>query len=397
MIILNESQEKVVNAAMYWYNNSSELVFQYTGAAGTGKSVVLNEIISRLGLSQEEILPMSFTGTAALVMRSKGLHNAKTIHSSIYEVYETTKLDEFGHPVMDTYFNKPKIITSFRKKENLPGIKLILIDEASMTPRKMVKDIESFGIKIIACGDLNQLPPVGDDPGFLVDGNVFVLDKIMRQAEQSGIVYLANRAINGLPIQYGVYNDAYVIDQDQLTSELLAKADIVLTCRNNTREKFNQFIRQMFIGENPSFPRHGEPLICRKNNWNISSNGINLVNGLRGEVANFPDVTSYKDKMFYMDLLVNGSVLFKDIDCDYEYFKANYEAKNKLRNSPYSVGNKFELAYAITTHLSQGSQYPSGIFIEEFLNRAIMRNLIYTGITRFSKTLIYVKQRRKYY
>ena len=266
-----------------------------------------------------------------------------------------------------------------------------------MTPRKMVKDIESFGIKIIACGDLNQLPPVGDDPGFLVDGNVFVLDKIMRQAEQSGIVYLANRAINGLPIQYGAYNDAYVIDQDQLTSELLGKADIVLTCRNNTREKFNQFIRQMFIGENPSFPRHGEPLICRKNNWNISSNGINLVNGLRGEVANFPDVTSYKDKMFYMDLLVNGSVLFKDIDCDYEYFKANYEAKNKLRNSPYSVGNKFELAYAITTHLSQGSQYPSGIFIEEFLNRAIMRNLIYTGITRFSKTLIYVKQRRKYY
>lgn len=397
MIILNESQEKVVNAAMYWYKNSSELVFQYTGAAGTGKSVVLNEIIRRLGLSQEEILPMSFTGTAALVMRSKGLYSAKTIHSSIYEVYETTKTDEFGQPVMDTYFNKPKIVTRFRKKDNLPGIKLILIDEASMTPRKMVKDIESFGIKIITCGDLNQLPPVGDDPGFLVDGNVFVLDKIMRQAEQSGIVYLANRAINGLPIQYGAYNDAFVIDQDQLTEELLCKADIVLTCRNNTREKFNQYIRQMFIGENPSFPRHGEPLICRKNNWNISSNGINLVNGLRGEVANFPDVTSYRDKMFYMDLLVNGSVLFKDIDCDYEYFKANYEAKNKLRNSPYSVGNKFELAYAITTHLSQGSQYPSGIFIEEFLNRAIMRNLIYTGITRFSKTLIYVKQRRKYY
>ena len=149
MIILNDSQEKVVNAAMYWYKNSSELVFQYAGAAGTGKSVVLNEIIRRLGLSQEEILPMSFTGTAALVMRSKGLYNAKTIHSSIYEVYETTKTDEFGQPVMDTYFNKPKIVTRFRKKDNLPGIKLILIDEASMTPRKMVKDIESFGIKII--------------------------------------------------------------------------------------------------------------------------------------------------------------------------------------------------------------------------------------------------------
>ena len=76
MIVLNKSQKKIVDAATYWFHNSSELVFQYTGAAGTGKSVVLNEIIRRLGLSQEEILPMSFTGTAALAMRSKGLYNA---------------------------------------------------------------------------------------------------------------------------------------------------------------------------------------------------------------------------------------------------------------------------------------------------------------------------------
>ena len=73
MIILNESQEKVVNAAIYWYNNSSELVFQYTGAAGTGKSVVLNEIIRRLGLSQEEILPMSFDAAPTAVTSGKAM------------------------------------------------------------------------------------------------------------------------------------------------------------------------------------------------------------------------------------------------------------------------------------------------------------------------------------
>ena len=89
--------------------------------------------------------------------------------------------------------------------------------------------------------------------------------------------------------------------------------------------------------------------------------------------------------------------MFKDVDCDYEYFKAPFEKKNAIRNSPYSKGNKFELAYAITTHLSQGSQYGSGVFIEEFLNRSIMKNLIYTGITRFFKKLIFVKQSRKYY
>lgn len=397
MFRLNESQEKVVEAAEYWFYNSSELVFQYTGAAGTGKSVVLNEIIKRLGLLEEEIMPMSFTGTAALVMRSKGLRNAKTIHSSIYEVYEKTKLDQFGNVVMDTYFNKPKIITGFRKKESLPGIRLILIDEASMTPRSMVKDIESFGIKIIACGDLNQLPPVGDQPGFLVNGTVYRLEQIMRQKEQSGIIYLANRAIQGLPIQYGSYGDAFVIDQSQLSDKILFNSDIVLTCRNNTRDKFNKYMRQRFLGENPSIPKHGEPVICRKNNWSIESNGINLVNGLRGEVDNFPDVSSIKGKMFYMDLLVDGAVAFRDLDCDYEYFKAPFDKKNDLRNSPYAPGNKFELAYAITTHLSQGSQYGSGVFIEEFLNRNIMKNLIYTGITRFFNKLIYVKPARKFY
>lgn len=397
MFSLNESQIKVVEAAEYWYYNSSELVFQYTGAAGTGKSVVLNEIIKRLDLNQEEILPMSFTGTAALVMRSKGLSNAKTIHSSIYEVYEKTKIDEFGHVVMDTYFNKPKIITGFRKKDSLPGIKLILIDEASMTPRSIVRDIESFGIKIIACGDLNQLPPVGDDPGFLVSGNVYRLDTIMRQKEKSGIIYLANRAIQGLPIQYGAYGDVFVIDQDQLSDDILFKSDIVLTCRNSTRDKFNRYMRERLLGETPSIPRHGEPVICRKNNWSIESNGINLVNGLRGEVNNFPDVGSIKGKVFYMNFLVDGAVLFNDLDCDYEYFKAPFEKKNALRNSPYAPGNKFELAYAITTHLSQGSQYGSGVFIEEFLNKNIMKNLIYTGITRFFRKLIYVKPARKFY
>ena len=45
---LNPGQQAVVDAAVNWFNNSSELVFQYTGAAGTGKTVVLFEIINRL-------------------------------------------------------------------------------------------------------------------------------------------------------------------------------------------------------------------------------------------------------------------------------------------------------------------------------------------------------------
>lgn len=398
MISLNEGQSKVVNAAVDWYRNSSDLVFQYTGAAGTGKTVVLHEIIRRLGINPDRIMPMSYTGTASIVMRNHGMMNAKTIHSSLYQQVDSYVTDEQGHIVMDTYFNKPKMRTKWIRRDRIEDVDLFIIDEASMTPRYMVNDIESFGIKIIACGDLNQLPPVGDEPGYLVNGKVHRLTQIMRQAENSGIVYLADRAIKGLPIQYGFYNNAIVIDETELNDMLLDQADIILCGRNNTREKLNRYMRRNIRRINSDLPMHGEPIICRKNNWSKESNGINLVNGLRGTVYSYPDVTKIKPdiKSLIIDFMDNGGNLFTDLEMDYQYYKAPYEDKEELRRNPYNRSDKFELAYAITTHLSQGSQYNKGIFIEEYLNKNIMSNLIYTGITRFSDKIIYVKPRGKF-
>lgn len=395
---LNPGQQAVIDAAVDWFNNSSELVFQYTGAAGTGKTVVLNEIVRRLNIPLENIMPMSYTGTAAIVMRNRGMTNAKTIHSSIYEPVEDILYGDNGKPVMDEYFNKPKTRLKWVKREYIPDKKLIIIDEASMTPRSMVKDIESFGIKIIACGDLNQLPPVGDDPGYLVSGKVHRLTQIMRQAEESGIVYLADRAIKGLPIQYGFYNNAVVIPEDELTDKLSLQSDIILCCKNKTREIINKYIREDILKIKTQYPTFNEPLICRKNNWSIESNGINLVNGLRGVVRNYPDITSIKDNMKLMtiDFLDDGNNLFPQLAIDLEYYRAPFEAREALKRNPYNRADKFELAYAITTHLSQGSQYHHGIFMEEFLHRDIMSNLIYTGITRFSDYLVYVKPKPKF-
>lgn len=397
--ILNQGQQTVVDAAVEWYYNSSDLVFQYTGAAGTGKTVVLNEIIKRLAIPIDSILPMSYTGTAAIVMRNRGMINAKTIHSSIYEPKESIMVDDNGMPVMDTYFNKPKTTLKWVKKQSLRDIKLIIIDEASMTPRSMVSDIESFGVKIIACGDLNQLPPVGDEPGYLVNGRVYRLDQIMRQAEQSGIVYLANRAINGLPIQFGYYNNAIVIDEDDLSIDMMMDSNIILTCKNKTRESINNYIRNDILKKKTQYPTHNEPIICRKNNWNIEINGINLVNGLRGIVYNHPDITTIDRNLKEMtiDFLDNGGNIFRGINLDLQYYRAPSDQREYLKRNPYNKADKFELAYAITTHLSQGSQYNNGIFMEEYLHRDIMPNLIYTGITRFSNSIIYVKQKPKYF
>ena len=82
---------------------------------------------------------------------------------------------------------------------------------------------------------------------------------------------------------------------------------------------------------------------------------------------------------------------------DLEYYRAPQDQREFLKRNPYNKADKFELAYAITTHLSQGSQYSHGIFMEEFLHRDIMSNLIYTGITRFSNFMIYVKPKPKFF
>ena len=74
-----------------------------------------------------------------------------------------------------------------------------------MIPRRFRSVIENTGIKVIAAGDSGQLPPVGDDPGYLVDGKIYHLTQFMRQSGDSPILYLANRARQGLKIEPGNY------------------------------------------------------------------------------------------------------------------------------------------------------------------------------------------------
>ena len=68
-----------------------------------------------------------------------------------------------------------------------------------------------------------------------------------------------------------------------------------------------------------------------------------------------------------------------------------------MYSNSWIQGEFFEYAYALTTHSAQGSEYNSGIYIEEFLRPDMQNQLIYTGITRFRQNLIYVKRTRRYY
>jgi hypothetical protein len=74
----------------------------------------------------------------------------------------------------------------FKKKTMIdPNVCLFFIDEGWMVPKHMVKDILSFGVKVIVCGDFRQLPPVGDDPGFLTGPNVRYLTEKEAEARKA--------------------------------------------------------------------------------------------------------------------------------------------------------------------------------------------------------------------
>ena len=396
--MLNNGQEKIKREAVDWFRNSSEQLFQIEGPAGSGKTFLIYEILKELNLNPNQYMPMAYTGQASIVMRTRGFLTARSIHSSLYEIIEVP-IEESR---LSNSFNLPKKKKEFRLRQFIdPDICLLFIDEAFMVPKHMVKDIMSFGIKVLVCGDSNQLPPIGDDPGFLVEGNVHRLTELMRQSENSAIIYIAQRALRNLPIHCGIYgNEVMVITDDEITPDMLLYSDCICCGTNKTRESLNNTIRDLRGYSNFQLPTVGERLICRQNNWQLSIQGIALANGLCGTVISPSEICSYDGKIFNINFkpdLIDDC--FLGLPINKEYFFSSYERKQEIKqmNKDWIKGELFEYAYALTTHLCQGSEYLNGIYYEEFLRPQLQIALNYTGITRFKNKLIYIKKKRKYF
>ena len=402
MIKLNKGQQRIVDDAVKWFKYSSEQVFQIDGEAGTGKSVTINAIISALKLRSNEILPMAFTGQAAIVMRTKGVKNATTLHSGLFDPIEVVVRDENGNPVIDKQLNTPITKWEFIPKDfKNSEIKLFIVDEAWTAPFSFKKIIESHGIKILVAGDSGQLPPVNDRPAYLVDGKIHHLTEFMRQAESSPLLYLSHRARMGKEIEYGMYgNSVLVISQDELDHNILSRGNIVLCAKNYTRDNINREIRHNILHINSDYPLYGERIICKKNNWNKTIDSISLANGLAGTVVSSPDISSFnnKTKTFELDFLPDLlDRPFYELDVNFYYLNGNKTARDQIRNSPFTKGELFEYAYASTVYSAQGSEYDYGIYLEEYMNPRTYFCQNYTAITRFRKGMIYVKHTPKYW
>jgi len=401
-VILNTGQATTVADGVNWFRNSSEQIFEVDGEAGTGKSVVLYEIARQCGLKPFEIMPMAYTGQAAIIMRLKGFPHSRSIHSSLYEVAKQEKpFKSSPFITMNTTFNTPEFEYKFRPIPVgglNPNIKLMIIDEGWMVPDTMRNEITKHGIKILVAGDSGQLPPIGGGPAFLTGNNIHHLTELMRQAKENPIIYIAKRAREGKPIHNGLYgNRVLVINDYELTDRMITDVGNIICGTNKSRDFFNQRTREI-LNINSPVPMYGERIICRNNNWGREQDNIALANGLAGVVSSPYSINSFNGKTFTIDFLpdlLNSP--FRQVDVDYEYLVSSYDLRNQIKNRPYSNGEKFEFAYALTTHLSQGAEFPCGIYFEEFLRSNIQNQLNYTGVTRFKEYLIYCRKTKKFY
>ena len=400
-MILNNGQQQAISKACKWYKDKISQVFEITGPAGSGKTTIISEIVKQLGLEMgQEVIFIAFTGQASLVLRQKGLP-AFTIHSTIYDLVMKPLVDDNGIFQLD---NVGKVIKvpRFELKQELENtnIKLMILDEASMVSEEIKQDLLSFNIPIIALGDLDQLPPVIGNPGFLINPDIR-LTEIMRQNEGNPIIYLSELARNNENIPLGKYGPrCYVISKEELTDKIILLAEGVICGKNRTRNDLNRYVREELLQYNDIIPQMNEKMICRKNNWNLSIDDYFMVNGLQGIVKQPIDKSRMNSSSFQMDFKPYFiDKFFSDIKVDLKYLYDTYNGKavNKNISSKFNNGNLMEYAYAITCHLSQGSQYESVLLLEEVLDSRTHKNWLYTGITRAQEFLILVKYRNKYY
>ena len=396
--------------------NKADQAFILSGYAGTGKTFLLKVVVESLGLKMgKEAVFVAPTGKAASVLVQNGTP-AGTIHSLIYTRDEDDfDVDENGEIV------KRKTLRFIRKEKIAKDIKLIVIDESSMVDNLILRDLLSYGVKCLFCGDNAQLPPVNGS-NILLQHPDYQLTEIVRQEKDNPIIQLAQKARRGEYIPYGSYGgDAVVIDKDRLTGQVrrdvFCKANQIIVGRNSTRMEINREMRK-YQGISPArkIPVDGEKLICTHNNWGrfIDENReFNLVNGIIGYCSNVKEQPDDLGKLdfrteFLKDTAYDlpfdsgiftkgkyahgyGDLAVKLSSGDFVH-ESNLEVLRRVKAEREEQVCRFEYAYAITCHKAQGSEFDFAVvFDESCVFGADRARWLYTAITRAKKNLLIVR------
>lgn len=402
-IELDELQEQAVLEAV----NSGLLII--TGGPGTGKTTTINAIIRYFEMEGMEILLAAPTGRAAKRMTEATGCEARTIHRML----ELVPIGIPGNdkPVIQGVSKSGGISAGAsgmhfdRNEENPLDADVIIIDEMSMVDISLMHSLlraVNVGTRLILVGDVDQLPSVG--PGNvlrdIIDAgcfNVVKLTHIFRQAAQSDIIVNAHKINEGEKVDLSKRsNDFLFIRSD--TPDTVISATIALI-----QKKLPNYVHaQPFDIQVMTPMRKGALGVERLNQ--ILQNYLNPADKTKKEKDAGGTVYRVGDKVmqiknnYQMEWeirsqygvpvdkgagIFNGDVgVIREINEYAETLTVEFD-EGKMIDYSFKQLEELELAYAITIHKSQGSEYPAVIIPMYNGPRMLMtRNLIYTAVTR---------------
>lgn len=386
---LNAAKDAIINC-----------VSVITGGPGTGKTTTINLILKYFEYENNDIFLTAPTGRAAKRMTETTGYEASTIQR-LLGFGKNTDREGFG----------------FEKNESNPlEADAVVVDEMSMV------DLPTFnallraimpGTRLIMVGDVNQLPSVG--PGavlsdIIVSGcfKTTVLNRIYRQDEQSDIIVNAHMINEGkIPDIKKKSNDFFFLEREDINVTLKHMV-MLITQKLPPYVDATSFdiqvltpMRKGVVGANALNPilqqylnppskdkaekevdgvifREGDKVMQIKNNyqleWEIKGkygiaydSGVGVFNGDMG--------------------------IIKSINTFREIVEVRFDDGRSV-DYPFSCLDELEMAYAVTIHKSQGSEYPAVIIPLLSGHKLLMnRNLLYTGLTRAKKTAVFLGKR----
>ncbi|ABX40633.1 SF1B family DNA helicase RecD2 [Lachnoclostridium phytofermentans] len=362
-----------------------------TGGPGTGKTTTINTILRFFEAEGMDMLLAAPTGRAAKRMKETTGYEASTIH----RLLELTK-------GMDDKDGR----MSFERNELNPlEADVIIIDEMSMVDISLMHSLLkaiTVGTRIILVGDVNQLPSVG--PGNvlrdMIESKAFpvvMLKKIFRQASESDIIVNAHKINSGEHITLdNKSKDFFLLKRDDVNVIISVIISLV-------RDKMPKYVNASVYDIQVLTPmRKGELGVERLNQ--VLQQYLNPSSQEKKEKEHFGGIFREGDKVMqvknnyqiawetksrYGITIDSGTGVFngdtgviKEINLFAEELTVEFD-EGRLVTYPFSQLEELELAYAVTIHKSQGSEYPAVVLpIYSGPRMLFNRNLLYTAVTR---------------
>ena len=383
---LDDLQRKAVIETQ---NNGITII---TGGPGTGKTTTINAIIQMFEADGLEVSLAAPTGRAAKRMNEATGHEAKTIHR-LLEISGGAS-EETGRDEIDAKFG--------RNEQNPLETDVIIVDEMSMVDTFLVHALLkaiTIGTRVVFVGDINQLASVG--PGNVLRDiieseqfSVVRLTKVFRQAGESGIVTNAHKINKGEQVALdNSMGDFLYIERENAQMALNATIGLMMSKLpqyveakpmdiqvltpmrggilgvNSLNEQLQKYINPQDENKREReiagvIFREGDKVMQIKNNYQLEweqrseggriyDSGTGIFNGDMGIITTINNTTNTMEVVFDDDRYVI------------------YDSKQ---------AEELELAYAITIHKSQGSEYPAVIMpLVSGVSMLMTRNLLYTG------------------